>query len=53
VTRAETRAAVVTGSVRVTVPGLPGGGGEVVLTAAGSAADALAHQQDRCRPARG
>jgi hypothetical protein len=53
VTRAETRAAVVTGAVRVTVPGLPGGGGEVVLTAAGSAADALAHQQDRCRPARG
>jgi hypothetical protein len=51
VTRAESRAAVVTGSVELSVPGLLPG--EVVLTAAGTAGDALVQQQDRCRPVRG
>ncbi len=58
VTRAESRAAVVTGSVLLSVPGLsvpglPGKGVEVVLTTAGSEVDVLVQQQDRCRPARG
>ncbi len=58
VTRAESRAAVVTGSVLLSVPGLSGPGlsgegVEVVLTTAGSEVDVLVQQQDRCRPARG